>query len=145
MHTDTHTQRTTKPPVLLSPAVSTVISKATCGAEPWCCSGDQVQMGFCLWDRPARLRSVSSCFVIWYIAPASRLIFSPPLCPFVLFHGFPLLVQSNRKDGGDMQQRRWAGRKLTALCVCVRVRVYIGSYPPGRPSVFLITKTTSRN
>lgn len=141
--TQTHTHinlRTTKPPVLSSPAVSGVVSKAACGAELWCCREDQVQMGFSLSDRPARRCSVLSCFVTLCIALASTLIFPPLLSPFVLFQGFPVLVKSNRDNWGDMQQRRWAGCKPT-MCVCV----YLGSKPPGRPSVFLITKTTSRN
>lgn len=50
-----------------------------------------------------RLCSVSSCFVTLYIA----LIFIFfCLSGFVLFHGFPVLAESNRRGGGDMQQRR---------------------------------------
>lgn len=74
-----------------------------------------------------------------YTAPTSPLIFSPPLYPFVLFHGFPVLARSNRNNGGDMQQRRWAGCRPTAsacTCVCVQACVCVHWLVSTRTSVW---------
>lgn len=122
MHANTHAHTdinlcTAKPPVLSSPAVSRVESKAACGAELWWCREDQVQMGLSLSAGPARLLCfILLCYAVYW------LMFSLLLCSFVLFYGFPVLVKSNRSDRGDLQQKRWAGCKPTlnvCLCMCV--------------------------
>lgn len=110
----THTRHATKPPVLLGPAVSAVISKAACGARLQCCGADQVQMCVGPSDGPAHLCAAAACFVTLRTAPASKLITT----------GWSLLCFSRLSCLARWQkQRNWA-RFEAATSVWLLARVH---------------------
>lgn len=68
------------------------------------------------------------------------LMFSP-LCFLPLFYLMAFLFQGSQIGTTEVTWNKSAESVANPQCVCV---VYLGSGPPGRPPVFLITKTTSR-